>query len=287
MGRFLRPGILLLILMIVVAQSGCVRVVPARLPDPPTEDLRSRMGRIGVTWKTSADSLQGLRPARGSCDGAGRGAVAGMLLDLKITGMLVGGSTGAGEGGVFLVAGFLGLGIGILPVAAIIGSLYGAAAASDPKAVDEAADTLRRAIDAREFSRGVAEAILDRARDRVDDTLVRLEPAAPIDGVETLLEVEPPQLILQGSYNVNPSLQLIVQQTVTLVRASDHVVLHRIKLLHPTPTRAEFVVWAKNDADLLKRTLGNIDLVLGERLLDELFLLHPLPENQIWKKGRP
>jgi hypothetical protein len=279
-----RPAPALLAAAVLAAHSGCASVGPQESPHRPSEETRSRFGRVGVTWDRSGDGLGGYVPARGSLDGAGRGAVAGMLVDLKITLGLTAGSAAMGEAGPFLAAGFLGLGLFMLPVSALIGSIYGAAAAPDSKTVDEAAEVLRLAIDRREFARGVARTILARGRACLDDSLEEVEPGSMLDGFQTLLVVDPPLFTLVGPYNVNPELQLVLQQTVTLVRTSDHRVLYRNTLHHLVPTKAVYLKWAKNDAELLRSALGDLDRALGERLLGEIFLLHPLPSNREWKK---
>jgi hypothetical protein len=274
-------------LAVLAAPLGCSQPLPTRLPDPPSEELRSRLGRIGVTWSASRDSLGGEMPARGAWDGAGRGAVAGIVLDLKITGALVASSGAAGEGAAYAAVGALALGIGMLPVAALIGSIYGAAAAPDPTLVDAAAETLRAAIEHREFSRRVAEALLDRARVFADDPLAAFPPGSSVEGFDTVLEVEPPLLLLQGAPGVDPTLQLIVQQSASLRRVSDHQVLYRTTFLHVDDHPAAFLVWARDDAAKLRASLESLDRALGERLLDELFLLHPLPSHREWKKVQP
>jgi hypothetical protein len=278
---------LLLALAIVAAHCGCGGVAPARLPDTPSEDLRSRFGRIGVTWNAVVEPVGGFVPARGSWDGAGRGAVAGMLADLKITIGLTGASAVAGEAAPFLMAGFLGLGLAMLPVSAMIGSIYGAAAAPDARTVQAAVDALQGAVDRQQFPRRVAETILGRASVSLDDRLEEILPGTRLDGIDTLLVVEPARLVLVGPYNVNPDLQLLLLQSASLTRVSDHRMLYQVTLLHLVSAKAPFLSWGKDDAALLRSALDQLSQPLGERLLEEMFLLHPLPENQDWKKVKP
>jgi hypothetical protein len=282
-----RTLLIFLSLTVMAAQAGCARVGPARLPDPPSEELRSTFGRVGVTWKTSGDSLRGRIPARGSCDGAGRGAVVGLVLDLEVTGALVSASIVTGPGFIFLGSAFLALGLGLTPVYALIGSLYGAAAAPDAAVVEKATATMQRAIDEREFSRGVAEAILDRARVAVDDRLEKLPDGSNSEGYDTILEVAPPLLVLEGAYTVNPELRLSLLESATLTRVSDRRVLYQATLLHRFREKADFLGWASNDAALMRTALVGADHSLGDRLLDEIFLLHALPSNREWSKVKP
>jgi len=281
-----RPVAILLAAVALAAPLGCGPAAAARLPDPPGEELRSQFGRVGVTWGASDEPLEGFVPSRGSWDGAGRGAVAGMLLDLKVTAGLTAGSLAFGEAGPFLAAGFLGLGLGFLPISAVIGTIYGATAAPDPKVVDAAGDTLRRAVEERDFPRAVAGVIVGRALAVLDDSLREVLPGASLDGVDTLLVVESPRLILHGPYNVNPELVLIVEQSASLTRVSDRRPLYHVTLVHVVPAKADFLAWAKDDAALLRRSLEALHGVVAERLLEEMFIVHPLPANREWKKVR-
>jgi hypothetical protein len=282
----LRPLAILFAGVALAAPLGCSPVSSTRLPDPPGEELRSQFGRVGVTWGASDEPLEGFVPARGSWDGAGRGAVAGLWLDLKITAGLTAGSAAFGQAGPFLAAGFLGLGLGFLPISAAIGSIYGAAAAPDPKVVDAAVDALRHAIEQRDFPRSVAGVIVGRARAVLDDSLEEVPPGASLDGIDTLLVVEAPRLILHGPYNVNPELLLIVEQSASLTRVADRRPLYQVTFVHVLPTKAEFLIWAKDDAALLRKSLETLHGAVGERLLEEMFVVHPLPANREWKKVR-
>jgi hypothetical protein len=283
-----KPAALGLALLILGVPSGCSGIDPTLRPDPPTEALRSSLGRVGVTWRDSADGPEGRVPAKGSCDAAGRGAVVGLIVDGKVTATLMGvGAAATGPFAILVSGGFLALGIGLTPVYALFGSLYGLAAAPDEAALENATAALRKAVLERQFARGVAESILARARVAVDDPLVPLPPDAPVDGIETILQIDPPQLILNGPYDVNPTLRLVLLQTASLTRVSDHRLLYRISFLHPMRENGCYLDWARNDAAMLRCALSGVDRQLGERLLDEMFLLHGLPQDREWKKELP
>jgi hypothetical protein len=244
------------------------------------------MGRIGVTWRGSG-TLQGSTPSKGSCDGAGRGAVVGLLADLKVTAVLIGASAASGPGALLVGGGFLALGIALTPVYALFGSLYGMSAAPDAAAVEKATETIQRAIDARQLPRGIAESILKRAKVAIDDPLELLPPGSPSEGIDTILEVASPLILLQGPYNVNPTLRGTLLQTASLTRAADGTLLYRMTLVQPLGGSAEYLDWAKDDAALLRAELSSMDVPLGQRMLDEMFLLHALPTDREWKRVPP
>jgi hypothetical protein len=262
-----------------VAPCGCVELPPERLPDPPSEELRSQFGRIAVTWSASGDQLGGILPAGGSLDGAGRGAVAGMAVDLKVMGDLVAGEYPRMNRGhaLFIATVF---GIGMLPVSALIGTVYGSVSALEAPAVENAVRSIQGAIARREFSRDVAESILWYARADGADTLVELLPGTRFEGVDTVLEVEPTMLFFQGEVRLNPPVCLRVRQSATLWRVSDRTVLYRITLIHASSRKAEFQVWSDDDAALLLSELEGVDRELGQRLVEHLFARHATPAQR-------
>jgi len=197
------------------------------------------------------------------------------------------GAATTGSFAILVSGGFLALGIGLTPVYALFGSLYGLANAPDEADLENAIAALRKAVQERQFSRGVAESNLARARVEVDDPLVPLPPDAPFDGIETILQVDSPELILDGPYDVNPTLRLVLVQTASLTRVSDRRLIYRISILHTTSEKGRYLDWARDDAAMLRSALSGVDRRLGERLLDEMFLLHDLPQDRQWKKELP
>jgi hypothetical protein len=288
MAELGRASSILPLMSLLVASFGCVQLASEEPPDPPSEELRSRFGRIAVTWSTSGDLLGGLLPAGGSLEGAGRGAVSGMAVDLKL---MISGMAGAFDrhrwtaGDEFL--GAIVLGISMLPVSALIGSVYGSAAVLEATTVENAIHATRAAIIRREFSHGVAESILRCARSSVDYTLVALPPGTAVDGFDTVLEVEPTLLFFQGDVRLNPEVRLMVRQSAILRRVSDRSVLYRATLIHDSRREAKFLVWAENEAKLFLSELEDIDRRLGKRLVDLLFVEHAMPsQRQEKRRGR-
>jgi hypothetical protein len=192
----------------------------------------------------------------------------------------VAGSAAGGAGAAYAMAGFLALGIGMLPVSAVIGMLYGTAAAPEAAAVESGVLTIQAAIVRRHFTQGVAESLLRHASTAIDDSLKQLPSRSSVDDFDTLLEVEPTELILQGEYGVNPNLRLIVRQSATLRRVSDREALYRITLSHSSHNEAEFLAWARDDAKMFLESLAEIDRALGERLAEQMFLEYVLPDDR-------
>jgi hypothetical protein len=207
-----------------------------------------------------------------------------MLLDAKVTFALLGSAGGGGQLGVVIVGGVLALGIAFLPVAALIGSIYGGCAAPSAQEVEDALLRIQRAIAEAELPRGVAEQILEIGRTRTDASLVLVEPGSPLPPCDSRVEVGPVNIVLSGPYNVNPPLRLAVSVTVRVRRSSDGAVLHEITLVRSRPEATEFLEWSKDEAGRLRREFTALPAEIADRVVGELFLLYLLPLDRIWKE---
>jgi hypothetical protein len=215
----------------------------------------------------------------------GRGALAGMLLDGQVTLILMGASAGGGSLGAFLIAGFLALGIAFLPIAALIGAIYGGCAAPSAKEVNEGLSALGQAVTDSEISRRLARTIFDAAVSCTDASITLGGPGSPLPPCESILEVQPATLALAGPYNVNPPLRLTVAVTVRMVRVADGAVLHEMTLVRSRPLEAEFLRWASEGGRLLRAELDTLPGDLAGRFVEEMFLLHLLPLDRVCRKA--
>jgi hypothetical protein len=194
-----------------------------------------------------------------------------MVVDLKVMHDLVAAAHPGWQRGQALFIATV-LGIGMLPVSALIGTVYGSVSTLEKTAVENAVNSIQAAIARREFSRGVAESILRCARADGDDRFVELLPGTTADGVDSVLEVEPTLMFFQGEVRLNPPVYLVVRQSTTLRRVSDGALLYRMTLVHASPRLAEFQVWFEDDAKMFLSELEGIDRALGARLADYLFV---------------
>lgn len=280
-------------LTLFASQSGCVRQEVKPFPPPPSEAVRSLFGRVAVTWVSDEPSEEAMIPPGGTCDGMGRGALTGMMWDGVITLAVIGGSLqgGAGGGGggavlvLFFVGGVLALGIAVLPLAALIGAIYGGIAAPSLEEVEAAIAAFRHAVTETRLSRRIAEGIVDSGRTRTDASLTLVERQAPLPPCDTILQVGTPSVVLTGTYGVNPSLSLRIALPVRMIQASDGMVLHDLSLVRTGAEAVEFLRWTAEGARAVRSELDAAAGPFIDRLVEEIFLLHLLPLNRPWKES--
>jgi len=285
--RFLSGFLALAMLM---SQSGCARPMAPTLPSPPSEETRSQFGRIGVTWVPAESPPTLCVPAAGSCAGSGRGALMGTLFGLSLVLQLSAQMSHGGNHGmeVIVFGGIVMLAIGIIPLAILIGSAYGAAAAHPPEEVDAAILSVTRAASDSAVVRDTARRILEAGGIRTDENLTWLEPGSGAigDRVDSLLEVGPLGVALVGPYQINPSLRLLAELPVRLTRASDGASLYSGTFRWQSADAGELFEWAQDDGARIRRLLSGEGLRVADRFIDRAFLLHLLPTDREWK-GRP
>jgi hypothetical protein len=281
-------------LAVLAAQSGCVRSGVPSLPPPPSEDTRSKFGRMGVTWVSEGSPPALALPAAGSCEGAGRGAVLGICIGVVLVGELAvntKGGGGGGNGGLAFAAAicvFLVVSLAIIPLAILIGSAYGASAAHPAEEVEAAVFAVSRAASDPSVPRGIARRILERGRARTDEDLTWLEPGAPPGRCDSVLEVGPIAVALAGPYQINPLLRLVASFPVRVIRVSDGAILYAGTWGWQAPGEAELFGWAAGEGSRIRGVLEEEGRRFSERVVDQLFLLHLLPTDREWKEaGKP
>lgn len=128
---------LALIAVVVITHSGCTTDDKLRrmyLPSPPSEDLRSQLGRVRLSEGGMQTVVLFTAPAKGAGAGMARGAGLGPLYTI------VGG--GAVGGGYGVIAGIF-----LAPVGALVGAVVGAASAEPATKVEEKEAAFRVAME--------------------------------------------------------------------------------------------------------------------------------------------
>jgi hypothetical protein len=257
---------------IFLAQTGCATrpEVPAK---PPTEDLRSTFGRIEVVANRDVTPIKLSGPAKGSGDGAGRGALLGAGVSLSIIQGFAQASAGGRELGAFVFLAGVALAIAVLPFAVLIGALYGMSAAPSSEKVKEAVNRLVRAVEESRFSATVA-----AARMRTDEQLPEQGP------YDTSIEIGAPEIWLTGPYRINPTLTLAVIVPVRVVRGGQE--LYKTALVWKGTETGELFEWADANAAKLRQRLSMLpDLLVGPAV-HKMFLMHELPQDREWRPSK-
>ena len=244
--------------------SGCVKIKPPeRLPWPPSEDLRSRLGRVGVTATASTPVVEISGPARSRGQGALRGMTAGAA---------IGGGAGCLATGYLCPAGTVGGGL----VGAILAAPVGAIVAA-PTKLEELEALLKRAVAELDIPRALRDRVVAVGREQ---TGRMLEPDSPADrqadgagDVRTRLDVTVEQVALTGLAAVTPPVALRVRVRTRLLGGTDGSELYSHSLTYQGSSH-DLDSWRE---ERLHQEVERALTSLAEKIVEEVFLLTPWP----------
>jgi hypothetical protein len=146
--------------------------------------------------------------------------------------------------------------IALLPVAALIGTVYGGLAVPSDQEVEEGAATLRAAALQSDLSRKIAQEICEIGLSSCDQQMTFIAPEDPRQGFDTILEVGPEEVMLDGPYILNPPLGLTVIVPVRIFRVADGTIRHELTLMSPVDFQGQLSLWIANEGLFLQSSLG-------------------------------
>lgn len=249
---------LALIAVVATTHSGCAIGDTMRrlyLPPPPSEDLRSQLGRVRLSEGGMQTAVLFTAPAKGAGAGMARGA---------------------GLGALYTIAGTMGYGSFLAPVGALVGAVVGAASAEPAAKVEEKETALRVAMEELKVPETFRRCVTDRLPERTSTPGGRVSSDEP---ASTILEVDVEQFGLDGwGLEINPSLRFVLTERTRLIRASDGTELYG----HWLTYRGQFRPlddWVSQNAARLREEAARACRELAERLVDEVFLVY-LPSDE-------
>ncbi|MCI0408325.1 MAG: hypothetical protein L0191_07140 [Acidobacteria bacterium] len=260
-----------------LGQSACSAVTPgfSLLPPPPSEDIRSEFGIVGVSSGKFLPKFELSGPAKGPAQGAGRGAGIGAAY----------GALPAAGGGLGAVVGVAGAIVG-----AVVGLPVGAFLAESPAKLVEKEAALRKAVADLRIQETFRDRVIVAGRDETRHAFVPVAaygPNAPgeqvdyralaNEGVQTILEVSVETIDLHGVWwhhgAMNPPLLLRMTVRTQLVRTGDRKELYGHTLTYQGPARP-LEDWLVSGGKRLREELDRASASLVERIVDEVFLLY-------------
>ena len=264
-----RATMLVLVVALGIGPWGCAHTKP-RAAQPPSDDVRSELGTIGVAPASGAPPAPLMAPTRGKAagalKGAGGGFVAGAtpglyLLTAAGSGCIGG---GGGQGAATLCALVIMTGLGVATaggtVGAVGGTVYGLVAADSASTIAAAEDALTRAAADVDVQRSLREHVLRELGEHGSLTFVDLgertaADGAPEDhrrwkhdGIDTVLDVTVSQLGLAGGSGVKPRVGVSMVARARLIRTADGVEVYgrptvRSRAGRPTRRRRSVRSW--------------------------------------------
>ena len=245
------------------------------LPPPPTEDQRAGFGTVGLTSVRFTPEISFRLPAKGSAEGAQRGAVLGAATPL------VAGAMGGPYG---MMAGVV-----LSPVGLVVGTVVGATEALPAEEVEKAEAVLKGALSPRHIETAMADAMREfmRREAKLPVVFVKgLEGRADGGGaslgagtrrwVDTMVELKVTMVGLIGPWSINPPLSFTMRMATKVIRVADGTELHAQQLTYLGPAMV-FTAWAANEAEAFRKALAPAVRALAEKAVEEVFLLY-LPD---------
>ncbi|MCZ6610726.1 MAG: hypothetical protein O7A66_12060 [Alphaproteobacteria bacterium] len=270
------PRILFVAVLLAVV-GGCAQKRNDNvLPPPPTEDQRAGFGTVGLTSVRFTPGISFRLPAKGSGEGAERGAVLGAAVPIAV------GTATLNPYGMMA-------GIVLSPVGLVYGTVYGATKALPAEEVEKAEAVLKGALSPRHIETAMADAMREFMRREAKLPVVfakGLEGRAHSGGaslgagtgrwVDTMVELKVTMVGLTGPWSINPPLSFTMRMATKVIRVADGTELHAQQLTYLGPAMV-FTAWAANEAEAFKKALDPAVRALAEKAVEEVFLLY-LPD---------
>ena len=265
---------ILLVALLLAVVSGCAQKrYDNVLPPPPTEDQRAGFGTVGLTSVRFTPEISFRLPAKGSVEGAQRGAALGAAVPI-----VIGAHTYNPYG---MMAGVV-----LAPVGAVFGTVVGATEALPAEQVEKAEAVLKGALSPRHVETAMADAMRKFMRREAKLPVVfakGLEGRADSGGaslgagtrrwVDTMVELKVTMVGLTGPWTINPPLSFTMRIATKVIRVTDGSELHTQELTYMGPAMV-FTAWAANEAEAFKKALDPAVRALAEKAVEEVFLLY-------------
>lgn len=277
-GSWLIPSVLVL-------QIGCSSFVPPVPLPPPTEEIRARLGRVGIASAIGLTPVSIEPVTRGKGAGAAKGAGLGALAVLG--GAATAGAGGAGIGAVVGLA----VGIALAPIGAVVGTIHGAVTAPSAEKVEEAEAALKAAVAALKIQDLMRRRVVQVARDRITAIVMSFGEDADQQArrsVDSVLEVAIPSVsqVVQPLSDIDPPVSVMVQARWRFIAVSNAAVVYpvgaegaRATVYVSAPRR--FVDWGAADARLFREEMARAFQALAETIIDDAFLVY-VPPGPRW-----
>lgn len=177
-GTVRYPTINFLFIALLIGLSACAYGPrPQVLPPPPSEEVRAKLGTIGVVSARFTPEAKFDTPAKGRASGAWEGTKQGAVIGAAIVGaiggvpLIIGAPIGIVTAGIGALAGGI---VGTIP-----GSIHGAVTALPSETVEEAEAALKMALADLEVQEAMGDHVLQVAEDQTHHHLVLLTDQGP------------------------------------------------------------------------------------------------------------
>lgn len=267
-------------LAVLTGNLGCA----ARLVAPPSEEVRTGLGTVGVATAQFMPRAEYWTPEE-TKKGAARGLSKGAKIGAKV-GFWPGAFAGAafGPGGSLVVGAATAVGSAIVgaPIGATLGAMKGATKDPPAEAVRKAEADLQDLLAVLKVQEGMRDHVVQLTRDQTQHPVLLMDHgpttqekkptyrALATEGIDTVLELNVSRVELSGPWAVNPHGALVMTVRVRLIQVMDGTELSARDFQYnggPGP----FTDLADNP-EPLREGLEVAYQTLAKEILDTLFL---------------
>lgn len=265
---------------LLIGQLGCSSIRPR-----PAEHGRGDARTVGLAWARFAPDVaievpvthSGSDTAKAAAKGAAKGAGYTLLGGAYCAGGAV---IGGREAGVLLAGACLALGIGLAPVGALVGGMYGIVKAKSAAESNKRTPARKRPLARVDVQEMLRSRTLQVARDRLSRDLVSIVDKGPAwpgenvdyrslvgEGVDTVLEIGVSKVSLVGDQGIDAPLALLVTARITHIQTLDGARLHAYDTEYRSGARS-LAEWAAHDARPLRQELDHAILSFADDVID-------------------
>jgi len=218
-----------------------------RVPAPPTEEVRSRLGTIVVESAGTGSVAEFAKPHT-----KGQAAAAGAL---KAAGECI----GSGEV----------VGVILMPIGAGIGGVMGASHGLPKEDVEEAERTLLAVFNEMDFQRAVRDKVVQRGRAETRHAFVTR--AGGSGQSAAVLQVNVRGAGLVGSPERDAPLAMFLRVHVRLLAPGDRALLYEHEWAHKSGAHS-YQEWAAGGGRLFRQHLSVASSAVAQSVIEEIFL---------------
>lgn len=280
LSKLYRNVILLTTIMLILWTTGCAPMRPGQMSTQQVDELKAKVGYIGVVGAHYTPDIYVKIPARNVAEGAKEGA----KIPVQIAVGLLQGN--CGDGGFCLLV--LATGVALTPVGAFVGGVEGAISPDNTEMVNSREVKIKQSlIDLR-----MNEHIRDRFSSRLSNLqmfpskiLLSICPSEDSQkpdyrcmktkGIDTVSEISVQALSLNGIGVVRPYLSVYLRAQVRLISTVDNKVL--ISKRYTCLSKGQrFEEWATQDAHKFREEVDRCYDVIAENAVTDLFINNTL-----------
>jgi hypothetical protein len=283
--------------LLLLLMAGCSLFhVPKPMNSVQVGVLKGSLGHIGVVAATYVPEEKIQVPAKGPAQGAKEGALVGAFVPLRFS--LEAMSSCNDDLCLFIPA----IGVALMPVGAIVGSVGGALTADSPEVVSGREASVNSALLGLNMQKLMQADFAEKLQElNLYPVKVMVEegPAMPgqkvdyrylkLAGIDTVSEICVKELALAGDGTVRNDLGLFISVQIRLVSTQDNYEVCS-KSYRCSSTAQKFEEWAADDAEQLRHQIAKCCNKIAADAVNDLFvndsLLYILSKEPIDPRGQ-